>query len=649
MLPASLHATFEPDPHHPSHGRMLLWGGDDPATDAATLGLPPGDPATAHILQGDELVETDVLALPARPAAAGMIHLADRIDIAPSLAAWGRVASAVRDRHFDILDKIAEELPIEGHSAADPEGHVWTARAAVAAFVESHAELGQPDSGLSLALTTAQHALPETPRVQATLRPYQANGIAWLQTATDNGAGVVLADDMGLGKTLQSIGLLAARSTGEQTHLVVCPTSVVGNWQRELARFAPQLTTHLHHGPKRRKRADELLDADVIITSYSLALRDRKLLGRVCWDTVILDEAQTVKNHRSQTSKAVRGLTSRQHIALTGTPVENRLAELWAIMEFVNPGLLGTQADFKRRFTDPIEIGRDPNAARELRELIGPVVLRRLKEDVAADLPKKLESVVVCTMTAEQGKLYKEAVADAFDSGLGDGIARRGNILKLLTRLKQICNHPVQAGPAKDNSHDFDYDHEPEDNLGLADRSGKLDRIAAMLAEVIDSGDRALIFTQYRTMGELLATHIREQLNINAPFLHGGVDQMGRDRMVQHFQTEEGPGVLLVSLKAGGTGLNLTAASHVFHYDRWWNPAVEDQATDRAHRIGQTRTVHVHKLVTAGTLEERIDELLMRKRALADAIVGESEEWLTELDDTQLRKLIELDEDEVAQ
>ena len=633
MLPTTLQATYEPNPYHPSQGRMLLWGTDNLPADTARLGLPPGDPVTVSMLVDDHLTETEALSLPARPAAAGMAHLADRIDIAHSLATWAKAAQAIREGQYDALDKIATDLPLDGHAAADIDGNVWNASAAIASFVESYAELNQPDSGLCLTLTTSQQAEPEPPRVQASLRPYQAHGIAWLQTATDIGAGVVLADDMGLGKTLQSIGLLAARSTGEQTHLVICPTSVVGNWQRELARFSPQLTTHLHHGPKRRKKAVELLDADVIITSYSLALRDKKLLNQIGWDTVILDEAQTVKNHRSQTSKAVRGLTARQHIALTGTPVENRLSELWAIMEFVNPGLLGTQADFKRRYTDPIEIGRDPSAARALRDLIGPVVLRRLKDDVAADLPKKLESVVVCTMTAEQGKLYKEAVADAFDSGLGDGIARRGNILKLLTRLKQICNHPAQG---------------TKDFAELADRSGKLDRTTSMLSEVVESGDRALLFTQYRTMGELLATHLREQLGVEAPFLHGGVDQASRDRMVNNFQTQEGPGVLLVSLKAGGTGLNLTAASHVFHYDRWWNPAVEDQATDRAHRIGQTQTVHVHKLVTAGTLEERIDELLVRKRALADAIVGESEEWLTELDDTQLRKLIELDEEEVA-
>ncbi len=633
MPPSELHATFLPDHASPADGRLLFYGGDHPAVAAAELGLPPGDPVTTELYIDGELREVAGVALPVRPILTALTRAASRPDITESVAVWARITAAVGEDKFDDLDRIAAELPAEGHAAPHSEGHVWTAAATVSAFVESYTELLRSGSGLNLRLITAQHADPGDVRVNAELRRYQAHGIAWLEAAAEGGAGVILADDMGLGKTLQSIGLLVRRA-GYTPHLVVCPTSLVGNWRREITRFAPQLTVHLHHGPQRTKRADPLLEADVVVTSYSIALRDIKLLRSLSFDTIVIDEAQAIKNHRSRTAGAVRDLTGRVRVALTGTPVENHLAELWSISEFVNPGLLGGQADFKRRFADPIEIGRDPVSAAMLRARIDPVVLRRLKEEVAADLPPKIESTVACTMTDEQAGLYKEAIREAFDEGLGDGITRRGRVLKLLTRLKQICNHPAQAVGLGDDP-------------GLAERSGKLDRVTEMLTEVVDEGDKALVFTQYRQMGELLSGHLAAELGVAAPFLHGGLDQSARDKLVDEFQTVEGPAILLISLRAGGTGLNLTGASHVVHYDRWWNPAVEDQATDRAHRIGQTQTVHVHKLVTAGTLEERVDELLSRKRAIAEAVVGTGEDWLGELDDSQLRKLIELDEDGV--
>ena len=631
MPPSELHATFLPDHASPADGRLLLYGGERPEAAVAELGLPPGDRVSTRLYLDGELREVEGVTLPVRPTLAALIRIASRPDITASVAAWARIAAAVDDDKFDDLDRVAAALPPEGHAAPHSEGHVWTAAAAVSAFLESHAELLRSDSGLNLRLITAQHSDPGEVRVNAELRRYQSHGIAWLEAAAEGGAGVILADDMGLGKTLQSIGLLVRRA-GYAPHLVVCPTSLVGNWQREVARFAPQLAVHLHHGPQRAKSAAPLLDADVVVTSYSIALRDIKLLRSVSFDTVVIDEAQAIKNHRSRTAGAVRDLTGRVRVALTGTPVENHLAELWSISEFVNPGLLGGQADFKRRFADPIEIGRDPASAALLRARIDPIVLRRLKEEVASDLPPKIESTVACTMTDEQAGLYKEAIREAFDEGLGDGITRRGRVLKLLTRLKQVCNHPAQAvGRGED--------------LPLAERSGKLDRVTEMLTEVIEEGAKTLVFTQYRRMGELLSGHLAGELGVEAPFLHGGLDQGARDRLVEEFQTSEGPAILLISLRAGGTGLNLTGASHVVHYDRWWNPAVEDQATDRAHRIGQTQTVHVHKLVTAGTLEERVDELLARKRAIAEAVVGSGEDWLGELDDSQLRKLIELDED----
>jgi SNF2 family DNA or RNA helicase len=630
LPPSELHATFLPDHASPADGRLLFFGGAHPWAAVAELGLPPGDPVDAELYLDGELHEVEGVAMPVRPVLPALTRIASRPDITESVAIWARIANAVDDDKFDDLDRIAAELPAEGHSVPHSEGHVWTKKALVGAFVESFTELLRSDSGLNLRLITAQHSDPGEVRVNADLRKYQSHGIAWLEAAAEGGAGVILADDMGLGKTLQSIGLLVRRA-GNAPHLVVCPTSLVGNWQREIARFASQLSVHLHHGPARTKDRGPLTEADVVVTSYSIALRDIKLLRQIAFDTIVIDEAQAIKNHRSRTAGAVRDLTGRVRVALTGTPVENHLSELWSISEFVNPGLLGGQTDFKRRFADPIEIGRDPVSAATLRARIDPVVLRRMKEDVAADLPPKIEAVVACTMTDEQAGLYKEAIREAFDEGLGDGITRRGRVLKLLTRLKQICNHPAQYVGVGDG--------------GLAERSGKLDRVTEMLAEVVDEGDKTLIFTQYRQMGELLSRHLHAELGVAAPFLHGGLDQPARDRLVEEFQTGEGPAILLVSLRAGGTGLNLTGASHVVHYDRWWNPAVEDQATDRAHRIGQTRTVHVHKLVTAGSLEERVDELLQRKRAIADAVVGNGEDWLGDLDDSQLRKLIELDAD----
>ena len=482
-----------------------------------------------------------------------------------------------------------------------------------------------------------------TDLLDATLRGYQTRGVAWLQAMADLGFGTVLADDMGLGKTLQTIGLLADRA-GDRPHLVVCPTSVVGNWERELARFCPALPVIRHHGADRPDTPDGFAAGSVAITSYGTLRRDAAVLAQVDWDVVVLDEAQQIKNHASRGAKAARALPAAARVALTGTPVENRLAELWAILDWANPGLLGSFTRFRERYAVPIERWHDPEAAARLKRLTAPFVLRRVKADpaVAGDLPDKLAQTTVCGLTREQATLYQAAVDAAFADDLGEGIERRGRILKLLTGLKQICNHPAQ------------YLHE---SGPLPARSGKLARLEAMVADVIVEGDRALVFTQYRRMGHLLARHLAATLDLpEVPFLHGGLSRTARQRLVDAFQDDPtSPPVLLLSLKAGGTGLNLTAATEVFHYDRWWNPAVEDQASDRAYRIGQHRTVTVHTLVTAGTLEERIAEVLDRKRALADAVVGTGEAWLTELSDDELRELVDLnvsdvtdDEDEEA-
>ncbi|WP_020668748.1 DEAD/DEAH box helicase [Amycolatopsis nigrescens] len=480
-------------------------------------------------------------------------------------------------------------------------------------------------------LQAADAQEPRLDGVDARLRDYQRRGAAWLQSMAELGFGTLLADDMGLGKTLQAIALLADRPG---PHLVVCPTSVLGNWARELNRFAPGLEVRTHHGAMRPSTVDDLAPGTVLLTSYPLLRIDAELLDQVGWDVVVLDEAQQIKNPDSQAARAARGLRAEARLALTGTPVENRLSELWSIMRFCNPGLLGSQRRFRERFVQPIERQRDPAAARQLRAITAPFLLRRLKSEVASDLPAKQEAVVSCTLTDEQAALYRTTVRRMLSGDLGTGIQRRGRVLRLLTALKQICNHPAQ------------YLGDFGDGGELAGRSGKLARTTEMLAEVVDEGERALLFTQYRVMGELLATHLAAELELaEVPFLHGGLSTSRRDGLVRAFQQDERASpLLIVSLKAGGVGLNLTRATHVLHYDRWWNPAVEDQATDRAHRIGQTRTVFVHKLVTGGTLEERIADLLESKRGLADAVIGSGEDWLTELADEDLRALVELTE-----
>jgi superfamily II DNA or RNA helicase len=479
--------------------------------------------------------------------------------------------------------------------------------------------------------------VPAPDALRATLRPYQVRGLAWLSNLASLGLGACLADDMGLGKTLQLLAATLAHrerapEDGRPT-LLVAPTSVIGNWEREAARFAPSLRLVPHYGAGRARDAQSLATESgaLIVTSYGLLRRDAELLAGVDWSGVVLDEAQNIKNSASATARAARQLRASRRIALTGTPVENRLAELWSILEFANPGLLGPLERFRREFAVPIERYGNDDAATRLRRIVAPFVLRRVKSDpsVIQDLPAKNESTVVCTLTREQASLYQAVVNEEMRRiESAEGIERRGRVLALLTFLKQVCNHPAQylseRGP-------------------LAQRSGKLTRLGEMLEEAAAAGDKALVFTQYREMGELLTAHLLRTLDGGVEFLHGGTPKRARDQLVERFQTEpRGPRVLVLSLKAGGTGLNLTAATHVFHYDRWWNPAVEDQATDRAYRIGQTRSVQVHRLVCAGTVEDRVDQLLEKKRGLASKIVSSGEQWITELGDTELRELFAL-------
>ncbi len=448
---------------------------------------------------------------------------------------------------------------------------------------------------------------------------------------------------MGLGKTVMALALLQRdwETRGRRPVLLVCPTSVVGNWQKEAARFAPDLPVMVHHGVSRRRGAAFAQEAGrqaMVISSYALLHRDVDTLKQVPWVGVILDEAQNIKNPETKQARAARALTADYRLALTGTPVENSVGDLWSLMEFLNPGFLGTQTAFKRTFFVPIQAGRDPEAVTQLKRLTGPFILRRLKTDKAiiADLPEKLEMKVFCTLTREQASLYAAVVQEASSAlDATEGIERRGLVLATLSKLKQVCNHPAQF---------------LGDNSAIPGRSGKLARLTEMLEEILQVGDRALVFSQFAEMGEILRRHLQETFGREVLFLHGGVPKAQRDRMIARFQGDgDGPPVFILSLKAGGTGLNLTRATHVFHFDRWWNPAVENQATDRVFRIGQTMNVQVHKFLCVGTLEEKIDELIERKQALAEGIVGTGEGWLTELSTAELKALFALRKEAVGE
>ena len=496
-----------------------------------------------------------------------------------------------------------------------------------------------------LAGATAQSLQPlQPPRgFTATLRPYQQRGLAWLAFLSSLGLGSCLADDMGLGKTVQ---LLAVESL--QRHqdpdvgptLLLCPMSLVGNWQKEAAKFAPELRVYAHHGGGRLhgEALHELLEnTDLIVSTYATATRDIDELADYQWNRVVLDEAQAVKNSLSGAAKAVRRLQAGHRVALTGTPMENRLAELWSIMDFLNPGLLGSPERFRTRYAIPIERHGQTEPAQRLRAATRPYILRRVKTDPAIidDLPEKIEIKQYCQLTTEQGSLYQAVVADMLDKiDNTEGIQRRGNVLAAMAKLKQVCNHPAQLL----------HDRSP-----VGRRSGKVIRLEEILEEILAEGDRVLCFTQFTEFAELLVPHLAARFGCDIAYLHGGTPKKRRDEMVARFQSGDGPSIFLLSLKAGGTGLNLTAANHVVHLDRWWNPAVENQATDRAFRIGQKRSVQVRKFICTGTLEEKIDDMIEEKKALADLVVTAGEGWLTELSTRDLREVFTLSEGAVGE
>ncbi len=478
--------------------------------------------------------------------------------------------------------------------------------------------------------SAAQQAIGQPEALTATLRDYQLRGLNWLDTMTSLGLGACLADDMGLGKTITLIALHLHRQSDRDAAgptLVVCPTSLMGNWQREIQKFAPGTPVRRFHGASRS--LEDLVDGEFVLTTYGTMRLDAPRLAAVSWGMVVIDEAQHVKNPHSATAKQLRTIGARARVALTGTPVENNLSELWAILDWTTPGLLGRLGTFRTRYAAAVEGGDDPGAAERLAALVRPFLLRRRKSDpgIAPELPPKTETDRAVSLTPEQTGLYEAVVRETLaEISAADGFERRGLVMKLLTALKQICNHPAQ--------------YLKEEQPRIADRSGKIELLDELLDTILAEQGSVLVFTQYVQMARLLEEHLTAR-GVGTQFLHGGTPVARREEMVARFQAGEAP-VFLLSLKAAGSGLNLTRAGHVVHFDRWWNPAVEAQATDRAYRIGQTQPVQVHRLIAEGTIEDRIAEMLARKQGLADAVLGSGEAALTELTDAELADLVEL-------
>jgi SNF2 family DNA or RNA helicase len=572
-----------------------------------------------HVLSPDELAELAALKVPLVRVRGQWVELDER---------HLKAALKFLERNQSGTMTAADVLQADAHGPAD----------GVPVTVDADGWLGDLLSGQA----DRRLAPLSTPLgFRGELRPYQQRGLAWLSFLGELGLGAVLADDMGLGKTVQLLALIAAAPPGNRPTLLVCPMSLVGNWQREAERFTPELRVHVHHGAERLtgdELAEALADADLVITTYGIAKRDRDALSQIRWVRVACDEAQAIKNRDTAQARAVRALPAAARIALTGTPVENQLSELWSIMDFTNPGLLGSAKKFRERFGVPVERHGDPEAAEQLRRITQPFVLRRLKTDktIISDLPDKQEIKVWCNLTQEQASLYQATVTDMLSriDEAGDDITRRGLVLATMARLKQVCNHPA---------------HLLGDGSRLPGRSGKLARLEEICEEVAADGDKALCFTQYAEFGRMLQPYLAARIGCQVLYLHGGTTKKQRDELVNRFQEADEPVLFLLSLKAGGTGLNLTAANHVIHIDRWWNPAVEDQATDRAFRIGQRRDVQVRKFVCVGTLEERIDAMIEQKKALAEQIVGTGESWLASLSTAELRDVVALSPDAVPE
>jgi len=561
------------------------------------------------------------LALEARPLvkSRGKWIEIDQVDLAAAAAALAERAGLTKMSGADML---RHALGLEGSPLAggvDIAGVGWAAE-----------------------LLKGISALPENPDTtpagfNGELRSYQADALAWLEFLDGAGLGGCLALDMGLGKTPTTLAAFSA-STGRGPGLVIAPPAVVGNWAIEAARFVPDLKVHVHHGPSRasgKKLLKIIEDVDVVITTYGIAVREMDELSKLTWGKIAIDEAQAIKNPAAEVSQQLRRLNAHTRVALTGTPIENGLSDLWSIMDWANPGLVGDRASFVGQLT-PDNRGSNSSEAGEnaLKALNGVLVYRRTKSEpeIAAELPDRIDELDHCAMTQEQIGLYQAVIdslvvdSDATDAGTP---ARKGAVLAAITALKQICNHPVN----------YQTDDKPLDG-----RSGKLARLNEIMESVFASGEKMLIFTHYATWGERMAGYLTDRTGKDIRCYHGGLSRMARDRMVAEFEAMEGPGALVLSLKAGGTGLNLTAANHVVLYDRWWNPAVEDQARDRVWRIGQTKTVICHRLICPGTVDERVEEIVAGKRHIANMVLPKSSS-IASLDVSQLQQALGIDPD----
>ncbi|MFJ8666559.1 DEAD/DEAH box helicase [Streptomyces sp. NPDC093600] len=610
----------------PPHLTGLTGSTTDESTDGAGAG-PSRSSALPSLLSADALLafnwrfavgdqeltraELDRLAEAGRP----VVRLRDQwVLIDPAEV---RRARASADRKLTPVDALGAVLT----GTTEVDGRRVEVRA-TGWLEQLRARLADPEGG--------PQEVAQPAALAATLRDYQLRGLNWLHRMTSLGLGGCLADDMGLGKTITLIALHLHRQTVPSAAgptLVVCPTSLMGNWQREIEKFAPGTPVRRFHGAARG--LEDLAENAFVLTTYgTMRLDTEKLAGRP-WGMVVADEAQHVKNPYSATARQLRTIGAKARVALSGTPVENNLSELWAILDWTTPGLLGRLGTFRSRYASAVEGGEDPAAAERLAALIRPFLLRRRKSDpgIAPELPPKTETDRAVSLTAEQAGLYEAVVRETLAAiAEADGMERRGLVVKLLTGLKQICNHPAQ--------------YLKEERPRIEGRSGKLELLDELLDTILAEGASVLVFTQYVRMARLLEQHLAAR-GVRTQFLHGGTPVAERERMVARFQAGEVP-VFLLSLKAAGTGLNLTRAGHVVHYDRWWNPAVEAQATDRAYRIGQTQPVQVHRLIAEGTVEDRIADMLRAKQALADAVLGSGEAALTELTDAELANLVEL-------
>lgn len=605
-------------------GIEVLWPAELFAGELAVRGT-VGTP-TPGAVTGPDFSLTDLVAFRWRPTLDGQ-ELSEQ-EVA-ALAEAKRPMIRMRGRWVRVDHDLVRKLRRGGtHKLTGAEALA----AALTGTIEVDGELVAFDADGSLAeMLTRLRSSEDTPvsaepaGLHATLRDYQRRGVAWMAQLTDLGLGGCLADDMGLGKTIQVIALHLLRR-GRGPTLVVCPSTLLGTWEREFARFAPDVPKRRFHGAGRS--LSDLAPDEVVLTTYGVVRQDHRVLGEVQWGLAVADEAQHAKNPLSRTARALRTLPSATRIALTGTPVENRLSELWSILDWAAPGLLGSLERFRQDIAVPVERYHDEEATARLARITRPFLLRRRKIDpgIAPELPPKTEQDLVVPLTVEQATLYQAVAQETLAKiEAAEGIERRGLVLSLLTQLKQICNHPAQ------------FLHQPGP---LERRSGKLAALDELLDVILAEGESVLIFSQYVEMCRLIEAHLATR-GVPTLFLHGGIGVRKREQLVAQFQAGESP-VFLLSLKAGGVGLTLTQATHVVHYDRWWNPAVEDQATDRAYRIGQDRPVQVHRLVTENTLEDRIATVIAAKRDLADAVVGSGEAWLSELSDAELTELVEL-------